>query len=554
MASIIKKLVKGRAYYYIAESKRVDGKPRMVKQWYLGSIEKLISIAEGRVDKAEPREVTCEQEGAVAALSAIAAELGVKDIVDDHVEKRRQGMTVGSYVLLSALNRAIAAASKTKIKEWCGQTAVHLYVDFKASLLESQNFWDNFDKIDQEEVERIGDAIAKRAVELEKIPLDCLVYDTTNYFNYWDVTNDSELARMTKSKAGKNHLRHVGLALAVDRDHGLPLFHRLYPANNHDSKVFSSLLKSMYDQISLITSDKKSLTFVFDKGNNSEEAIQSLDDSRHHFVGSRSPHHHKDLCKRPLTEFREIALDQADSVLAIETTEELYGRPRRIIVTYNEASYQRQLHRMERNIDRAKDELSSFKRKAKGADGRSTIDSIMRQGEEILARFHVTKLVAIDVEETDDGFKVSARKNFPAIEEAKTLLGKQVLFTNRATLTTAEVITYYRDRNIVEEAFRITKSDDWVKWDPAFHWTDSKIRVHALTCVIALLLVRIAHKRARAKGFKEGAARMMELLTEIRSAVLLYPHSVKPVRHLCTLTDEQRVLLNQLNCEIPQVR
>jgi Asp/Glu/hydantoin racemase len=68
-----------------------------------------------------------------------------------------------------------------------------------------------------------------------------------------------------------------------------------------------------------------------------------------------------------------------------------------------------------------------FKRKAKGADGRATIDSIMRQGDEILTRFHVTGLVKIEVEETEEGFQVSARQDFPAIEDAKTRFGKQVL-------------------------------------------------------------------------------------------------------------------------------
>ena len=554
MASLIKKKVKGRTYYYVAESKRVDGKPRMVKQWYLGPVEKLIAMAEGRIDKAEPREVSCEQEGAIAVLGQIANELGIKEIVNQAVTKRRQGMSVGTYILIAALNRAIAATSKTKIKEWCAGTALHLYVDFASSKLDSQNFWDNFDKIDAKDVEAIGDAIAKKAVEIEKIPLDCLVYDTTNYFNYWDVTNPSELAKMTKSKAGKNHLRHIGLALAVDRDHGLPLFHRLYGANDHDSKVFSNILESMYSQITEIVTDKKALTLVFDKGNNSKDAITSLDESRHHFIGSRSPYHHKDLCRKPLTVFRELTLANGSTVMAYETTEEIYGRARRLIVTYNEATYQRQLHRMERNITKAKEELSTLKRKAKGADGRSTNDSILRSGEEILDRFHVTSLMKLEVEETDEGFKISARQNIPAIEDAKTRFGKQILFTNRETVTTEEVIGYYKDRNIVEEAFRITKSDHWVKWDPAFHWTDSKIRVHALTCVIALLLVRIAHKRARAGGFKGGADRMMELLTNIQSAVLLYPQSTKPVRHLCRLTDEQHVLLTQLNCEIPKVR
>ena len=47
---------------------------------------------------------------------------------------------------------------------------------------------------------------------------------------------------------------------------------------------------------------------------------------------------------------------------------------------------------------------------------------------------------------------------------------------------------------------------------------------------------------------------MMELLSEIRSAVLLYPQSNKPVRHLCRLTAQQEVLLTQLDFEIPAVR
>jgi hypothetical protein len=51
---------------------------------------------------------------------------------------------------------------------------------------------------------------------------------------------------------------------------------------------------------------------------------------------------------------------------------------------------------------------------------------------------------------------------------------------------------------------------------------DSKIRVHELTCMIALLLVRIAHKRARAKWFEHGAQRMLELFSSVNTAIVLY--------------------------------
>jgi len=115
-----------------------------------------------------------------------------------------------------------------------------------------------------------------------------------------------------------------------------------------------------------------------------------------------------------------------------------------------------------------------------------------------------------------------------------------------------EIIDIYLDRYIVEDAFRITKSGRWVKMDPVFHWTDSKIRVHALTCMIALLLVRIAHKRARANGFPHGAERMLELLSSVNTAILLYPKSTKAVRIRCSISKEQEVLLTALNCQIPR--
>lgn len=554
MPSVIKKKVKGRTYYYVAESKRVDGKPRMVKQWYLGPVDKLIAYAEGNLDKAEPREIDCVEEGAVAVLVAIAKELGIRGIVDSQCSKRKQGMTVGDYVLIAALNRAIAATSKSKAKEWVETTALHLHMAYDKAKLDSQNFWDHFDKLSEDDVDKIGDAIAKRAVEIEKLPLDCIVYDTTNYYNYWDVLNPSELAKMTKSKAGKNQLRHIGLAVAVDRDHGMPLFHRLYPANDHDSKVFRNLIDELFTQIKATTSDKKGVTLVFDKGNNSEEVIQKLDESRHHFVGSRSPFHHKDLCRIPLERYKDVELPGDDTFPIYEARLELYGQERRLLVIFNEATYRRQLARMERHLEQAKKELSFFKKRAKGADGRSTLESIERAGREITDRYHVTGLLELEVEEADEGYKVSARKNFPAIEDAKTRFGKQILFSNRETITAGELAAIYRDRAIVEDAFRITKSDAWIKMDPAFHWTDSKIRVHALTCVLALMLVRIAHKRARAKGFVHGAPRMMELLTGVKTALVFYPKSMKPQRIRCRLTDEQSELLTHLGCQIPAVR
>lgn len=41
MEYILKKRIKGRTYYYLAEAQRVNGKPRIVWQKYLGTADKI---------------------------------------------------------------------------------------------------------------------------------------------------------------------------------------------------------------------------------------------------------------------------------------------------------------------------------------------------------------------------------------------------------------------------------------------------------------------------------------------------------------------------------
>ncbi len=65
MASITAKKIKGHTYYYARVCKRVDGKPKIVWQKYLGKAEDIIARSEGVVP--EPKEVILSEFGAVAA-------------------------------------------------------------------------------------------------------------------------------------------------------------------------------------------------------------------------------------------------------------------------------------------------------------------------------------------------------------------------------------------------------------------------------------------------------------------------------------------------------
>ena len=47
MAHIHKKMKKGRLYYYVREIARVDGKPKLITQVYLGSPGRILEMAQG---------------------------------------------------------------------------------------------------------------------------------------------------------------------------------------------------------------------------------------------------------------------------------------------------------------------------------------------------------------------------------------------------------------------------------------------------------------------------------------------------------------------------
>src|ERR1039457_4948868 len=81
-----------------------------------------------------------------------------------------------------------------------------------------------------------------------------------------------------------------------------------------------------------------------------------------------------------------------------------------------------------------------------------------------------------------------------------------------------------------------------------YHWTDSKIRVHAFTCVLALTLSSLLQRTLHQKGRDLSLPRMFELLGGIRETLVIYPktqgqHHPSVARALSTLSPEQKQLI-----------
>ena len=113
MASVIEKRRKdGRTYYYLVESARVDGKPRIVSQQYLGSAAE-VAVKLAGAQAGTPIRSQHKRFGDLAAVWSVLERLGVAEIIDAVVPRRADaGATVGIYLALACANRVVAPCSK----------------------------------------------------------------------------------------------------------------------------------------------------------------------------------------------------------------------------------------------------------------------------------------------------------------------------------------------------------------------------------------------------------------------------------------------------------
>ena len=570
MAYLFKKTVKGKDYYYIGECKWVDGKPHTVAQKYLGSLEKI----EKRMTAPVPQPNTAEisEYGASAALFSLACQLDVIGTIDRHVPKRDQGLSVGQYLLLAALNRAVRPTSKSKLGEWFETTARYHWIPVaKPSLLASQRFWDHMDRLDQDTIRSIEAEITERMVNKFELDLRCLIYDTTNFITWIDTMSEAELAQRGHSKEKRYDLKIVDLSLILTTDFQIPLFHQIYPGNRTDSTQFGSVTEELVQRYKRLAGACNDVTLVFDKGNNSGPNQKGVDESPFHFVGSLKSCEVPELLEVPQSDYTLLRGGDLAGTTAYRVQREVLGALRTVVVTYNEALYLGQLQghllRLRKMTESLKELAKSLVRRAeqvaekKKPRGKApTVSSVGQQERGIVEKAGnpYKQWVKTTVEADDTGVPQLTYQVDHATMDAFNArhLGKNILFTDRDEWSSEDIVRAYRSQWHVEAAFREMKNPHFLSWEPQFHWTDQKIMVHAFYCVLALTLANLIRRKLHLAGIDLSTETMLRELTEIKEVVHIYPKgsAVKDCITLSELTDLRRQIITVLELADPGVK
>lgn len=525
MASIQKKKVKGHTYYFAIETKRIDGKVHTVWSKHLGKAEDLLRKLEAAEPPA-PAMAKVFDFGAAAALYSIARRWGLVEIINQHVSKRQQGLSVGEYMLIAAINRAVAPKSKRQIGEWFASTSLRRWITVQPEKLTSQRFWDHMSYLGADEIRAIEDDLLPRLLTEFGIDVRCLLYDATNFFTYIDSATPAQLPQRGHSKAKRDDLRQVSLALLVSADFHVPLLHHVYPGNVPDSKEFAGFTDSLVQRYQRLAQHCQDITLVFDKGNNAGANQQKLDESRLHFVGSLVPAQYPDLLQVPLSEFAELVDPRCPGVSAYRVQLEVLGQERTVVVTYNDSLYLGQIQGLTLHLKKAAAALKELQRRLLSGTGKpASVKSVQQQVDAITRAQYLAGIISTTITEEQGRPRLSFTIDHDAIHRlTETSFGKTLLFTDRSDWATADIVAAYRGQIAIEDAFKEMKDPQYLSWSPLYHWTDQKIRVHAFYCVLALTLSTLLRREAHRLGVDMSLQALFDELTEIREVAVIYPH------------------------------
>ena len=532
MPSLTAKKIHGNTYYYARFCQRVDGKPKIVRQVYLGKIDELITAAEQSHTPPAVLETEVAAFGDVAALFDIAQRLELAPLLDSILPaKRRQGLSCGQYLLLAAINRAVCPTSKLQFADWYRQTALTRWLPANPAGLSSQNFWNHMDRISAEHILAFERQMAARLTERFQIDLRALVYDATNFFTYINTRTPSELAQRGHNKQKRGDLRQVSLGLLVSTDFHVPLFHKLYAGNVHDSVEFRTVTEELAAYYRQLSQACDHITLVFDKGNNCEDAFDTLAESPFHFVGSLVPSQHPDLLGVPRSKFRAAAEARLEGVECYRTEKKVFGRTYTVVVTFNQHLLDGQLQGLTISLNKARGKLRALQqqlrrwREAKIKAGKApALEAVRKQVHAICSAQFLSRILTAEVQPVRKGLELTFHTDQAALERlCRVRFGKTLLFTDNTDWTDEQIVLAYRSQYHVEDAFKQMKHPHFLGWSPMFHWTDSKIRVHAFYCILALLLTSLLQRELARHDEHLSINHILEELACIRETLVIYP-------------------------------
>jgi transposase len=270
---------------------------------------------------------------------------------------------------------------------------------------------------------------------------DILFYDVTTL--YFETFEEDELRKNGFSKDNKSQQPQILIGLMVTKE-GFPIAYEVFSGNTFEGHTIIPVIRDFIKR-----NNVKELTVVADAAMISSENVrQFTENSINYIVGAR------------LANTSSGLLDTIDKNITRENGKSIRIKTDNgyLICSYSSVRYRKDLYEMNKQIEKAKKIIANPSKSKK-------------------LKFTQT-----------NGQKIELNEKL--IEKTKKLLGIKGYYTNlKETIADNQtIIERYHELYKIEQAFRMSKSD--LETRPIFHFKEQPIKLHLLTCFMALVITK----------------------------------------------------------------
>ena len=565
MAHLYKKVKKGHEYYYIRETQRVYGKPTTINQVYLGTADRVqAALGKGGFS---PKEF-----GSVFILNELDRTLDLAGIVNEILpaKKKTKGPTLGELVFYAALNRAVAPTSKRRLASWYETTDIQRIRPLRLESLNSQNFWNHWDRISALDLDKISAAFFKKVYALLSQQETHLLVEAGNIYATPRAPAAASLELEGHETAAPSRQR-VGLALLTERTAGVPLYYRTFGGGLPEGEFFQRHLDGLLAKVSSLGVRAKQATLLLHPGFDSGAVIQKVDaDPGLHFIASCSPDKVPELTIISLKEFSPLASRSSgqpgdlerdeDKVLYYETQAPFWNNNRKVIIVFDPKTFNRSYQDLGKKVQRVRKEMLSLQQKYQHEGfPPDAPQAIQEQLTHLCQRLKLDPtLFDMSFHEENGFLRMDFQLNHRQMAGKVRRFGKNILITDHEDWSAAEIYEVYTKRYLagvqgVDGKTQETGENPFqAALMPLYHWTGSKIRVHMFVCVVALTYLALVCQRLQGAGLKIPPLEVMEELRSLRTAIYSSGGEGKLKRVIEKVNDTQTAILKALGYEVQE--
>lgn len=545
-----------RKYWYIGENKRANGEMKRDWEIYIGTTKRLIEIF--KTGAVIPNRLRVIEFGLIAAILNLSEELDIIGIIDKHVPKRDQGLSVGEFNLLSILNRCDEPVSKNGFNEWYNRTFLPSVFGQEPEKLNTQNFINHMKQLNEKKINDIEEEICINLIEKGYIDESemLFLYDPTNIFTFIEFFEEHDkkgkrLPQPGHNKAKRFDLRQINIALMVTQNFGIPVMHTTYGGNINDVTKFKTIITIIIERIMLFIKNCEKITLVFDKGNNCQEAMDNIKDSPLSFVGSLRPSTQKDLFDISLNKFEDTIKNENGEVVtkSYRLERKVFGTKSTLVISFDKNTFKKSLLTFLTNLEGREGDVEAFideklniKKWTKKKVVKGKIEKILNLGKP-------KKIFDICVKKQKGKIIVEYRIDQDVLFDHIKYFGKTIHFTDNHNWSDKEIITTYRSKNTIESQIKNMKNPHIIEISPVRHWKDETIRCHIFHCVTALMLLTVLKKKLHSNGVELSIAQMVKKLRDIKQIEFKIPQKRMASRKTVKMDKTEKKIYKILDLE-----